>query len=339
MIIGHNSSVVMTGGNALRTEILRWTFYLLALSILSSSVVQGQNNIPDDVFLFSYFKGNGEDGLHLAYSFNGLAWEPLRHDSSFLTPTAGKDKLMRDPCIVRGPDGLFHMVWTVSWNEKGIGYANSEDLVHWSQQLYIPVMEFEPAARNCWAPEIFFDRQHSQYMVFWASTVTGVFPQRDTASENDYNHRIFYTTTKDFKSFRKSRVLYDPGFNAIDATIVKDGKQFVMFFKDERLHPLQKNIRVAISRRATGKYGPAGDPFTESWVEGPTVIKSKGRWIVFYDQYTRHEMGAMLSEDLVTWKDISDELKFPEGVRHGTILKITRSEFQRLLSPNQAGKR
>jgi hypothetical protein len=112
-----------------------------------------------------------------------------------------------------------------------------------------------------------------------------------------------------------------------------------MFFKDERLHPLQKNIRVAISRRATGKYGPAGDPFTESWVEGPTVIKSKGRWIVFYDQYTRHEMGAMLSEDLITWKDISDQLKFPEGVRHGTILKITRSEFQRLLSPIQAGKR
>ena len=25
-------------------------------------------------YLFSYFKGNGEDGLHLAYSNDGLKW-------------------------------------------------------------------------------------------------------------------------------------------------------------------------------------------------------------------------------------------------------------------------
>jgi hypothetical protein len=55
---------------------------------------------------------------------------------------------MRDPCIIRDKDGIFHMVWTVSWNEKGIGYAWSRDLINWSQQKYIPVMEHEPEARN-----------------------------------------------------------------------------------------------------------------------------------------------------------------------------------------------
>ncbi len=64
---------------------------------------------------------------------------------------------MRDPCIIRGADGLFHMVWTVSWNERTIGYASSKDLIHWSEQQAIPVMEHEPTTLNCWAPEIFYD--------------------------------------------------------------------------------------------------------------------------------------------------------------------------------------
>jgi len=36
------------------------------------------------------------------------------------------------------------MVWTVSCCEKGVGYANSADLINWSHQKYIPVMEHEP---------------------------------------------------------------------------------------------------------------------------------------------------------------------------------------------------
>ena len=51
----------------------------------------------------------------------------MAHDSdgkSFLIHEVGKDKLMRDPCIIEGPDGLFHMVWTVSWAERGIGDIN-----------------------------------------------------------------------------------------------------------------------------------------------------------------------------------------------------------------------
>lgn len=82
----------------------------------------------DIVYMFSYFKDNGQDGLHLAWSHDALTWKSLKGDSSFLTPTVAKDKLMRDPCIIRGADDRFHMVWTVSWNDRGIGYANSTDL-------------------------------------------------------------------------------------------------------------------------------------------------------------------------------------------------------------------
>src|SRR5690606_29176436 len=78
----------------------------------------------DSVYAFSYFKGNGEDGLHLAYSYDGFSWKALNNDQSVLEPELSKDKLMRDPCIIRGGDGRFHMVWTVSWTDQGIGYAS-----------------------------------------------------------------------------------------------------------------------------------------------------------------------------------------------------------------------
>lgn len=109
--------------------------------ILLVFCLQGPAQQSDEIYMFSYFKGNGQDGLHLAYSCDGMHWAALKNDSSFLIPDAGKDKLMRDPCIITGPDGLFHMVWTVSWFEKGIGYASSSDLINWSEQKYIPVME------------------------------------------------------------------------------------------------------------------------------------------------------------------------------------------------------
>jgi hypothetical protein len=41
----------------------------------------------DQIYLFSYFKDNGQDGLHLAYSFDALNWTALNNDSSFLRPT------------------------------------------------------------------------------------------------------------------------------------------------------------------------------------------------------------------------------------------------------------
>lgn len=36
----------------------------------------------NEVYLFSFFMGNGEDGLHLAYSIDGLKWEALNNNKS-----------------------------------------------------------------------------------------------------------------------------------------------------------------------------------------------------------------------------------------------------------------
>ena len=283
----------------------------------------------DSVHLFCYFKGNG-DGLHYAYSQDGYSWKTMFNDSIILKPVVSKDKLMRDPCIIRGKDGRFHMVWTVSWNDRGIGYASSRDLIHWSPQKFIPVMMHEDSARNTWAPEITFDGK-KKYMIYWATTISGRFPQKDTAAESRYNHRMYYTTTKKFKKFSKAKLLYDPGFSVIDATILKDNNRYVMFLKNETRYPVEKNIRVAYAGHLTGPYSAPGPPITGNyWAEGPTVLRIGNKWIVYFDKYRDHKYGAVESTDLHNWTDVSDKLTFPAGVRHGTVFTISKNEFEKM---------
>lgn len=298
-----------------------------SIIVLSVSFAKTQDN---EVYMFSYFKHNGEDGLHLAYSKDGYRFTALNNDSSFLAPRAGKDKLMRDPCIIRGADGLFHMVWTVSWGDKGIGYASSPDLLHWSEQRYLPVMQHEPGALNCWAPEITYDAKHKQYMIYWASTVPGRFAATDSSGDENYNHRIYYATTKDFIEFSPSKILYNNGFNVIDATIQQSGKKYIMFLKDETKRPTpQKNIRIALNNKINSGYSAPSKSITGNyWAEGPTAVKIKGQWIVYFDKYTHHRYGAVISSDLEHWTDISDKISFPEGARHGTVFVITQKEFE-----------
>jgi predicted GH43/DUF377 family glycosyl hydrolase len=298
--------------------------------LLFSSLCYGQQ---DEVYMFSYFKNNGKDGLHLAYSHDGYKWTALKNDRSFLQPILSKDSLMRDPCIIRGSDGKFHMVWTVSWNAKGIGYASSSDLVNWSAQQYIPVMEPEDSARNCWAPEINYDTKKKQYVIYWATTIRGKYPAPDPTAESGYNHRMYYTTTKDFKTFSKTALQYDKGFNVIDATIIKKNKKYVMFLKDETIKPVpQKNIRIATSKKLTGGFSKPSEPITgKYWAEGPTVTKIGPDWVVYFDKYRDHKYGAIASTDLANWTDISDKISLPPGIRHGTIFTITKDELAVLL--------
>ena len=226
-------------------------------------------------YLFSYFTGNGEDGLHLVYSYDGLKWQKLKNGQSFLTPQVGS-KLMRDPSICTGPDGTFHLVWSSGWWDKGFGIAHSKDLIHWSEQTWLEVMKHEPDAMNCWAPEIYYDDATREYLIFWSTTIPGRFPETDTQTDDGRtrNHRIYCVTTSDFETYTEPRLFYDGGFNAIDAMIVKDSNTYVMFVKDETFEPVnKKNIRIAIADKAEGPYSPASKPFSPDWVEGPTAIK------------------------------------------------------------------
>ncbi len=287
--------------------------------------------IKKEPMVFSYFTGNGEDGLHLAYSYDAYTWKALNNGESFLKPELGKEKLMRDPCIIKGGDGKYHMVWTVGWTEKGIGYASSDDLINWSEQQYIPVMEHEENARNTWAPEVTYDEENDEYVIYWATTIKGKFPETQIDADDGYNHRMYYVSTKDFENFSDTKILYEPGFNVIDASIKKYKDQFVMFLKDETREPAEKNIRIATAKNLRGPYSEASEPITgDYWAEGPTSVKIGNDYLVFFDKYTEKEFGAIRSKDLENWEEISDQVSFPEDIRHGSVLKISEEILNNL---------
>jgi len=301
------------------------TFFLVSILFITTSCSQKH-------YLFSYFQNNGEDGLHLAHSPDGYHWEALKQNKPFLAPKVGEDKLMRDPCIIQRPDGLFHMVWTVSWNERGIGYANSKDLINWSEQKYIPVMEHEPNARNCWAPEITYDQGSEKYIIYWATTIAGKYPETEKTADRGWDHRMYYVTTHDLEQFSETKELYNYDFNVIDGTIQMENGQYFMFLKDETRYPPEKNIRIATAEQVEGPYSPASEPITgDYWAEGATAVKIGDAWIVYFDKYRKHTMGAVRSTDLKNWEDISDQIHFPEGTRHGTVFRAPKKLINRLI--------
>jgi beta-xylosidase len=226
------------------------------------------------------------------------------------------------------------MVWTSGWWEKGIGYASTKDFITWSEQREIPVMAQEPTARNSWAPEIVYDATKGEFIIFWATTIPGRFPTTAGASEDNLNHRMYCTTTKDFVTFTPTELFYDPGFNCIDATFLQaDGRQWIVI-KDETKFPAPaKNLRIGPAESLRGPFGALSKPFTPigHWVEGPSAIKIGSDYLVYYDAYTSHRYSAMRSRDLVTWEQVPEsELKFPfeetpERMRHGTVLEVPRA--------------
>ena len=292
----------------------------------------------ETAYLFSYFINDSKDGLHLAYSYDGLNWLPLHGGRSYLTPAVGKDKLMRDPSICQSPDGTFHMVWTSSWTDRIIGYASSRDLVHWSEQQAIPVMMHEPDAHNCWAPELFYDEPSQTYYIFWTTTIPGRHKEVATSeSEKGLNHRIYYVTTKDFRTFSKTKMFFNPDFSVIDAAIVKDPKRedLIMVVKNENSNPPEKNLRVTrtkkiekgfptkVSAPITGKY----------WAEGPAPLFVGDTLYVYFDKYRDHRYGAVRSLDYgETWEDVSDQVFFPRGIRHGTAFAVDASIVESLIA-------
>jgi len=306
---------------------------LIGLLLLFSIAFFSCKSQEEKVFLFTYFMGNGEDGLHLAYSYDGLKWDSLFGGQSVLKSAIGKDRLMRDPSIARGKDGTFHLVWTTGWWDKGIGYASSKDLFNWSEQQYLPVMEADTATRNTWAPELFYDAADDLFYIIWASTVPGRFPDIETTpNETGLNHRQYFVTTRDFKTFSETALFFDPGFSVIDGAIVKKENRYWFIIKNEMSVPSEKNLRVTFTDNLKSGFpvSVSENISGKQWAEGPAPIVIGNYVYVYFDKYRDRKYGAIRSVDGANWEDVSELISFPKGTRHGTAIEIPKQMLENL---------
>jgi pectinesterase len=285
------------------------------------------------VYLFAFFRGNGENGLNLAYSFDGYHWSDL--GDSFLKPDVGTNKVMRNPSVAQGPDGTFHIVWTTGVkDDKGFGYAGSKDLIHWSQQKFIKPMEHEKQTADVLSPQLFYDDAEQQFLIVWASTI---LPNRYQAyqEDTDNNPRLWYSATHDFETFTQAKIFFEPGYSVKDGVIVKDNTRYVLLHKDNR--QMMENLRVAFADKPLGPWGPVCDPFTEKSTEGPAALRLGDEWIIYFDMYEKGQYGAVKTHDFITWTDITSLVSLPERQDHGTIFKAPHSVLEGLKQYKRIG--
>lgn len=276
---------------------------------------------PSARLVMAYFEGaypSPGDGLHLATSHDGLAWDEVDGGEVVFRPTVSAG--FRDPSLVRGPDGTFHMVWTAA--RDAVGYAQSRDLRHWSRERLVPVMTHEPAVTNTWAPELFFDEASERFLLLWASTIRGRFPATEGTGDEGFDHRIYGAWSDDASAWGESFLFYDPGFGVIDATLVREDDGYAMYVKRETRTPLTKWIYVTRAPTLEGPWSAPSEPLTGSFSEGPSVVRLDGRWLLYFDRYALLRYGVAESELGTTFVDRSRDAIFPTDARHGCVLAL-----------------
>jgi len=298
---------------------------LLLIILPGVLLLQGCNN---KAFLFTSFHEPANAGLRMLYSYDGYKWKDL--DTVLLRPQVGNQQVMRDPSMLQGPDGVFHLVWTSSWRgDKGFGYASSNDLIHWSQERLLPVMQHEPTTVNVWAPELFYDDVQHRFIIIWASCIPGRFEKGQEEDSN--NHRLYVTTTTDFKTFTPTVLFFDAGFSVIDAEIVKRKvNNYVLVLKDNS-RP-ERDIKVAFATNVMGPYNNVSKAFSDNFTEGPSVVKIKDDWLIYYDSYRKKVYEASATKDFTNFLNIDSKISLPRGHKHGTIVTVKKKFVRRLVS-------
>ncbi len=168
-------------------------------------------------------------------------------------------------------------------------------------------------------------------MIVWASTIPGRFP--DAQEKHDNNHRLYFTTTKDFTEFAPAKLFFEPGFSVIDGFVLQDGKKFVLLNKDNSRPNL--NLRVAFADSPLGAWTNESEPFTQKFTEGPAVLKVGEDWLVYFDAYREKIYGALKTRDFKTFTDVTKEVSFPPEHKHGTALRVPREILDGLLKNSE----
>lgn len=294
----------------------------------------GIDEVGDQPYLvFVGFRLAEPPHLVMYTSRDGVAWSPVNAGLPIIQTGLG----IRDPFIARDADGLYHCVWTTQVAD-GIGYATSRDLLAWSEPRVLRIMAGVPKTWNCWAPELVWLEERGVWMVHYSSTIVGL---RDpaTAGGEKLNHRIYRVLTRDFQEFSEPEVLYDPGYTVIDSTIFRTGSQWTMAIKDARLRPKpMKRIRLASAASPLGPWSlPPSEGVSPAWHEGATFARFGGWWWMYVDRYHANYYQLWRSRDLVRWTPGPTLRGLPRGFRHGSVLEVPPTIFERLTAGRSLG--
>ena len=316
---------------------VRRILFLLMTTIASAAMAADDGGYP-----FVTFDSEGSqrgEQIYFGLSIDGNRWEALNGREPVLVSELG-EKGARDPYLLRAENGKFYLLATdlsiflnpdwkraVQKGSRSILVWESDDLVHWSTPRLVEVAP--PDAGCTLAPEAIYDPERKEYLVYWASPTKG---------DGYRKQRIWGAWTQDFHTFGAPFIYIEKPTTIIDTDIVRgdDGKYY-RFTKDEK----HKAITMEVCDHVVGDWQnvPGFTLGEQTGYEGPTCFKLKpteigqpATWCLLLDAYARHAgyqpfvTGELASGNFAP----GGGFKFPFRFRHGSVLPLSATEYERL---------
>jgi beta-xylosidase len=303
-------------------------------------------------YLWTHFAAQGGyEKIFFGHSEDGLHWSKL-NDNQPILANLGGDLGVRDPHLVRSPDG--DKYWIIGtdlhaegggpggsgWDQlnasKNIVVWESTDLVNWSDQRIV-FAGFEHAG-NVWAPEAIYNEETGEYYVYWSAR------DRRENETADWALRVYLTKTRDFTTFTEPEVWASlntqgdgqGGPNIIDSTIAKEGDTFYRFSTSDwhtivdTASSLDGPWTTLIGREQAAAHG------LKARMEGHTVYRlPDDRWAIMGDDggYYGHIADTLESLEFAQLAvgPAAGQYSFDQRFRHGSVLRLSAAEEERLL--------
>ena len=184
--------------------------------------------LETEAYLLVHFTGEGNatgEQVYFALSKDAKKWEDTRRDGNPILRSTIGDRGLRDPWIIRSPEGdKFYLLATdLSVNQRGgwdwkasstnLAVWESHDLVNWGEMRLVDVAGSIHDAGSAWAPECVYDEITGDYFVYWATL-------SHRSANGNTGSMIYSARTRDFHSFTKPTLWIDTN-DIIDTTVVK----------------------------------------------------------------------------------------------------------------------
>jgi hypothetical protein len=298
-----------------------------------------------EAYLFAHMLHRDYGRLYYCVSLDGLHWEGLNEGRRVFDDYRGH------PDICRGHDDRYYLVGNRNDAAPDINFWVSDDLIRWAKfSDFRPdlarTIDYPQALPKIGAPKLFYDNASRQYLLTWHTpheVGTKEDPERYWASQ-----RTLYVTSKDLRTFaHPPRRLFDWKMATIDVIVRRDANRYYAIVKDERYPTLEwvtgKTIRISSSSDLLGPYCPPSPPVSPNFREAPTLIPSPNghAWYLYYEQYPGVSYGVSVAAQLSgPWFQLSgntqhdrwDKYQLPPKVRHGSMIPITKSQYDALVA-------
>lgn len=288
-------------------------------------------------YLFCYFTGNRpeEESVHFALSQDGYHFNSLNSNEPVIKQQLGR-KCARDPFIFRDNDGMFHIIATDmrcydGWNSNNsMVMWDSADLINWENERIFDFSQFEATknADRVWAPQIIYDKFEDAYMIYWSHNNT----------DDELSTVTWYIYTRDFVSFiTEPKLLFKPKSNlaGIDGDMIEYNGKYYLYIADEG----KDAVCYAVSDKPSGPFYEPDDnkvSVAKTAIEGNCMYKVLGsdKYVMIADRFKNGGYFMQEGTDLLHFTEVEKDSFSIDHIkaRHGSMLHITDSEYERLAS-------